>query len=557
MNQIFLKSLCLSLVLWGSGTGYLSAQNPDWPIVPNLNHFTTTGGGSASMPAGIPFPYFASNAAQDAYGNLEFYVVDEHIYDNNGILIGSTMPYPNGKDILILPDPNDCDARLVLTAYVDLLVGPSSGNYHWFLFATRVKKTGTTWTVQPNVFNHTITGNDNRFMSMVLSQPDGNGDRYWYVVTSGYATSFKISNTGINYVSSYTLGFIGGPTDAEISPSGDRLMWADAGNNFELYWITLNPGNGAFLTFGNRPLNVTGAYQAFGLEFVDNSNVLVSALKTSVGGLSSGVFQCTFGNPVATQVSSNASYAQSHLEKALDGKIYAASATGLWGIDPGTSVVASITETVSSDYFGSPFFPSNYYFALPKQLDYENYSMIFACCQPTVTITGNYAVPLTESQTWIKSSGTCTIASGSNVKLDADPLNGYVELNQGFFADGFQNLVFVAQAFNGCLPGAPLRPSDNSPEERALASPARVTSSGASIFPNPTNADFTLQFDEAFESDVLVTVMDLTGRTILQTNLLRGVSRQTFSLVNSPSGIYVVRAFNLGKPIWTGKVVKE
>ncbi|MFN0033783.1 MAG: PKD domain-containing protein [Saprospiraceae bacterium] len=79
----------------------------------------------------------------------------------------------------------------------------------------------------------------------------------------------------------------------------------------------------------------------------------------------------------------------------------------------------------------------------------------------------------------------------------------------------------------------------------------------ASIFPNPTSGDFTLEFGEALESETTLTVLDLTGRTILQATVPQGGSSQTLSLGHCPSGIYVVRAMSGGRPIWTGKVVKE
>jgi hypothetical protein len=558
MKQYFLKIPFLLLVVFDCGYGQVFAQNPDWPIVPNLQNFTTVGSTGSVMPGSYSTPYFASNCAQDASGNLMFYVVDEKIFDNTGALIGSTTASwrHHAKDILIIPDPNDCDARLVLTAYVDLLVGPSSGYYHWFLDVTRVSKTGSTLTVQPNVFSYTLTGNDNAFISMTISQPDINGNRRWYLVTSYAAWQFSISSSGINYVSNYLLGFIGGPTDVEISPLGDRLMWADAGNHFELYWIMLNPSSGSFLTLGNRPLSITGAYQAYGLEFIDNSNVLVSASKTSSTGVGSGVFQCTFGNPIATQVSANAAYSTSQLEKAIDGKIYAASATDLWGYNPSGGSTVTVVTSVTSNHF---FNPGNFlFYSLPKQLDYENYLTVFGCpCPLDVTITGVYNVSLTESSTWIKTTGTCAIAANATVKLDADPVLGYVELKPGFSADAFQNVIFVAQAFNGCALGAPLRPSDERLEELEPAPNLGAENQNASIYPNPTNADFTLQFSMLVESEVVVTVIDLTGRSLLQTTLKQGESRRTCSLGTFPSGIYIVRASTNGKPIWTGKVVKE
>ncbi|MFN0214093.1 MAG: T9SS type A sorting domain-containing protein [Saprospiraceae bacterium] len=553
MNQYFLKNILLLLAAWGCGNGQLIAQNPDWPIVPTLQHFTTLGvpPSSSTMPGTYTTPYFASNCAQDEYGNLMFYVVNEKIYDNTGNFIGSTAGLfwdSNGKDILIVPDPNDCNSRLVLSAYADIITPQGGSSYYkWFLDATRVSKTGV---VQPNIFSYPIGGNDNYFMSMVLSQPESNGDRFWYVVTSGFVTKFKITSGGINLIGNVPLGYIAQPTDAEISPTGDRLMWTEASNNFhELRWMDPNTW-----ALSSSPLVFASQYQAYGLEFMDNASVLVSATKTSGIGPSSGIFKYDFINS-ASQVVANAAYAESQLEKALDGNIYAASAGGLLGIGP--SGTTTIPGAVQSNYFGGSFTPLNYYYSLPKQLDYENYSTVFACCPPNVTITGVYSVPLTESQTWIKTFGACSIAAGFTVKLDADPVAGYVELNTGFEANASLNVVFIAQAFNGCAPGAPLRPQAGIRDDIALQAAVGVENATFRLFPNPTTGEATLEFDQATPISGSILVSDLMGRTISQETFDAGSSQHRISLGNAPSGIYIVRVLDGGKVLWSGKLVKE
>lgn len=77
------------------------------------------------------------------------------------------------------------------------------------------------------------------------------------------------------------------------------------------------------------------------------------------------------------------------------------------------------------------------------------------------------------------------------------------------------------------------------------------------IYPNPTSDNFTIEFGKSFTSNILVKVMDLMGRTLLQTTLPAGESRQILSLGQCPSGVYVLSASSNGKPIWIGKVLKE
>ena len=79
----------------------------------------------------------------------------------------------------------------------------------------------------------------------------------------------------------------------------------------------------------------------------------------------------------------------------------------------------------------------------------------------------------------------------------------------------------------------------------------------ATLLPNPTSGNMTLEFGKPLESEALISVMDMTGRTIQQINVGNGQTRQQFSIGQSPAGIYLVRAMRNGQPLWAGRVVKE
>lgn len=75
-------------------------------------------------------------------------------------------------------------------------------------------------------------------------------------------------------------------------------------------------------------------------------------------------------------------------------------------------------------------------------------------CVPSIQINNDTVYySLLESQSWIQTGGIVIIEAGSNVKLDATA-NYFVEPNPGF-KDKNIGSVFVAQAYNGCTPGAP------------------------------------------------------------------------------------------------------
>ena len=67
----------------------------------------------------------------------------------------------------------------------------------------------------------------------------------------------------------------------------------------------------------------------------------------------------------------------------------------------------------------------------------------------------------------------------------------------------------------------------------------------------------SIRFKEALEAETQVSVMDLTGRTILQTIAEKGQSNLNLSLDSYPAGIYLVRAMRSGRAVWAEKVVKE
>lgn len=79
----------------------------------------------------------------------------------------------------------------------------------------------------------------------------------------------------------------------------------------------------------------------------------------------------------------------------------------------------------------------------------------------------------------------------------------------------------------------------------------------ATLFPNPTSGDMTLEFGKTLESDAQIFVIDLMGRTVQQVVVGMGKTSQSLSIGHCPSGIYLVQGLSNGKPIWSGRVVKE
>lgn len=82
---------------------------------------------------------------------------------------------------------------------------------------------------------------------------------------------------------------------------------------------------------------------------------------------------------------------------------------------------------------------------------------------------------------------------------------------------------------------------------------ASVTNLSASVFPNPTNGNFTLTLNNP--TDVLVDVLDLTGRTVIAQTQYTG-NNISLSLENMDNGIYLVRIIS-EKETQTIRLIKQ
>ncbi|MCC7029450.1 MAG: T9SS type A sorting domain-containing protein, partial [Chitinophagaceae bacterium] len=151
-------------------------------------------------------------------------------------------------------------------------------------------------------------------------------------------------------------------------------------------------------------------------------------------------------------------------------------------------------------------------------------------CVPNFTI--NYSPfynSLTESQSWIISSGTVLIKAGTNVKLDANA-NSYVTLNPGFKADS--GSVFIAQAYNGCTAGAPQLPNAKIFTGEAIAANEIV------LYPNPTNGMIHIRHDEKLTG---IQVFDMVGKLVINQKC-NGETETNIDLSTLPYGVYHVKA---------------
>jgi hypothetical protein len=171
-------------------------------------------------------------------------------------------------------------------------------------------------------------------------------------------------------------------------------------------------------------------------------------------------------------------------------------------------------------------------------------------CPGAITITGNYSTALTESSTYIASSGQTTISPTTSVKLDATPAQGYVLMapsnSTSFFvaAPTSNAAVFVAQAFNGCSSGAPARPAESNEELNSISS---LESDEFMVYPNPTQEKIYVSNKYIEPQLISYTLQSLDGRVVLNSSNEWFNGLFELNLQSIPQGIYFLQITYAGK----------
>ena len=162
-----------------------------------------------------------------------------------------------------------------------------------------------------------------------------------------------------------------------------------------------------------------------------------------------------------------------------------------------------------------------------------------APCPSNVVITGNYSNTITQSNTWIVSSGTTVIPTSSLVRLDAEPVNGFIQFNDGFSTQA--GSVLIARALDGCGSALPTRINSNSDfvNVDVKEKETKLIDRDLSISPNPSNGLFKIESLNSLQS---IEVYDITGKTIWKkTDLNKNTNSFDVDLSTIQNGIYLIK----------------
>jgi hypothetical protein len=208
-------------------------QNNIWSLPPNYYDFSTAN--LQALPTS-PFGYdgtpakFGHNAMQDANGELLFFIVDNTIYDKDGLQIDF---FPNintpGQEISIVPDPSSCERYYIFYSGVAPYYGILDLTVPWIVeqgpVSSIVPILGINWVFQTDkTSGHTI----------VSSQLNENNERFIYSLLRSVVVVYKIDNSGISSVGSFPIdtGYItsdsllGTMEMVKISPTVSRLAFS-------------------------------------------------------------------------------------------------------------------------------------------------------------------------------------------------------------------------------------------------------------------------------------------------------------------------------------------
>lgn len=192
------------------------------------------------------------------------------------------------------------------------------------------------------------------------------------------------------------------------------------------------------------------------------------------------------------------------------------------------------------------------------------------CCNTDVIITGNnYNTALTESGTWIVSSGQTTIENTADVRLDADPVSGYIEFEpvagvDFFLAEPIGDGVFVAEALDGCDIAIPVKTENE--DTNAVNNDIKNTKQEDAVpegfllaqnIPNPFSEKTTIKAvlpDEVTHAEIVV--YNLQGTAVASYPIdKRGMIAVEISGGKLVAGVYLYTLIADGRNIDTKKMI--
>lgn len=177
---------------------------------------------------------------------------------------------------------------------------------------------------------------------------------------------------------------------------------------------------------------------------------------------------------------------------------------------------------------------------------------ICAECDANIVITGLYSTPLTESTTWIKSSGQTRIDSSATVTLDADDAS-YVLMQPLTASEYFLSAPQTNAAFFKAISQDGCNGLAGKPSNGFNSSATTNSEQLFNVYPNPTSTDWQLIGPEGLSEPISLTLLSFDGRFVWQ-----GMCSFPYRVApgNIPNGLYLLQ-IQTEKGRETLKVIKQ
>lgn len=357
-----------------------------------------------SLYLGAPAPdsYGVANGVYSPAGQLLFYIKNQNVYNGSGAAVGplgynlATDHTFLGGEVAIVPIPGECSKYYVIYSMGNLVTGRAmyikvdcSGGSPVITYANNTIQYNSNF--PGGAYQAFILGSGPINMGLAVSKfiQSSNGYyspgmHYLYICSTGYISSYKITDTGISAASSINIPGLTSvnefyTTELELSDDGKWLAWTNSNNN--LYVIQLSTPTtylaGSLQTYGFFSF-IGGAVR--GLEFQGKGPVpdLYVAGGTSASPLFS-MLDLTLhvdyllgsgGYPLTNTFLEQGSNGQIYGISDMDGKRY------LVGFDIASLGVHAVSIKDNNSKHGNlnslPYLHQIY--TLPDQIDGQNYS---------------------------------------------------------------------------------------------------------------------------------------------------------------------------------------
>jgi Secretion system C-terminal sorting domain len=161
----------------------------------------------------------------------------------------------------------------------------------------------------------------------------------------------------------------------------------------------------------------------------------------------------------------------------------------------------------------------------------------------------SFTTPLTQSSTFI-AIGDCVIPTGADVRLDAEPINGFVQIFENFEVQ--PGAIFIAEALDGCGALIPMRLAKLDTSMININEKAKEIISKAGVFLDRKTGAVILNHELEIEE---IKLFDKNGKILLGTTV-NNSKKIELNISSIPSGIYFLKGYLKGQILFTKRIAK-